>query len=57
MVFVGCNHKQFAALQGPLAAADEVKVIKSAKLNIISLAEDRKGALWMGTRDGKIWQL
>lgn len=41
----------------PIAAADEVKVIKSAKPNIISLAEDRKGALWMGTREGKIWQL
>jgi len=41
----------------PIAAADEVKVIKSAKPNIISLAEDREGALWMGTREGKIWQL
>jgi ligand-binding sensor domain-containing protein/signal transduction histidine kinase len=41
----------------PLAAADEVKVIKSAKPNIISLAEDHEGALWTGTRDGKIWQL
>ena len=41
----------------PIAAADEVQVIPSAKPNIISLAEDRNGALWTGTRDGKLWQL
>ena len=41
----------------PVAAADEVKVIKLAKPNILSLAEDREGALWVGTREGKIWQL
>jgi ligand-binding sensor domain-containing protein/signal transduction histidine kinase len=41
----------------PIAAADEVKAIKLAPTNIISLAENREGALWAGTRDGKIWQL
>ncbi len=41
----------------PVAAADEVQTIKSAPKNIISLAEDQDGALWTGTRDGKIWQL
>jgi ligand-binding sensor domain-containing protein/signal transduction histidine kinase len=41
----------------PIAAADEVKVIKSAPSNIISLAEDREGFLWAGTHGGKIWQL
>jgi ligand-binding sensor domain-containing protein/signal transduction histidine kinase len=41
----------------PVAAADEVKVIKSAPSNIISMAEDHEGALWVGTREGKIWRL
>jgi len=41
----------------PVAAADEVKIVKPAKPNLISLAEDREGALWAGTRDGKIWRL
>jgi ligand-binding sensor domain-containing protein/signal transduction histidine kinase len=41
----------------PVAAADEVQAIRSVPKNIISLAEDRDGALWAGTRDGKIWQL
>jgi ligand-binding sensor domain-containing protein/signal transduction histidine kinase len=40
----------------PIAAADEVKVIKSAKPGIISLAEDRDGSLWVGTCEGTIWQ-
>ena len=41
----------------PTAAADEVKVIVPPVPNIISLAEDRDGVLWVGTRDGRLWLL
>jgi signal transduction histidine kinase/ligand-binding sensor domain-containing protein len=41
----------------PIAAGDEVKIIESAPQNIIALAEDLRGAVWVGTRDGKIRQL
>lgn len=41
----------------PIAADDEVSTIESAPKNIISLAEDRAGTLWAGTREGKIWLL
>src|SRR5262249_34491890 len=41
----------------PVAAADEVKVIAPPQPGLTSLAEDSNGALWMGTREGRIWQL
>jgi signal transduction histidine kinase/ligand-binding sensor domain-containing protein len=41
----------------PIAAADEVKVIKPAEPDIIALAEDRDGVLWVGTRGGQVWRL
>ncbi len=41
----------------PVAAADEVRIIRESKGNIISLAEDGEGALWAGTREGKLWCL
>ena len=41
----------------PVAAADEVMRIPSAKPGIISMAEARDGALWIGTRAGSLWQL
>jgi ligand-binding sensor domain-containing protein/signal transduction histidine kinase len=41
----------------PVAAADEVIVVQSAKPGIISMAEARDGAIWIGTREGKLWRL
>jgi ligand-binding sensor domain-containing protein/signal transduction histidine kinase len=41
----------------PIAAADEVRIFHSAKLNIVALADDEEGVLWAGTREGTIWRL
>ena len=41
----------------PIAAADEVKIIDAAKPDITAMAEARDGALWVGTREGKLWLL
>ena len=41
----------------PIAAGDEVEIIESASPNIIALAEDLRGAVWAGTRDGKVLEL
>lgn len=40
-----------------VAAADEVRWFELPGEDIISLAEDRGGWLWAGTRAGKLWQL
>jgi signal transduction histidine kinase/ligand-binding sensor domain-containing protein len=37
-----------------MAVADEVNFIKSAPSGIVALAEDQKGALWVGTSKGEI---
>ena len=41
----------------PIAAGDDVRNVEFAPQNIAALAEDRNGAIWMGTRNGKIRQL
>jgi len=40
-----------------MAIADEVRIITPAPCEIVSLAEDQQGALWVGTRQGQIWRL
>ncbi len=41
----------------PVAAGDEVRWFELTNEDITSLAEDRAGSLWVGTRAGKLWQL
>lgn len=41
----------------PVAAADEVRWFELPGEDIVSLAEDRDGSVWAGTRAGKLWQL
>jgi signal transduction histidine kinase/ligand-binding sensor domain-containing protein len=41
----------------PKNATGEVEVAALAGLNVLSLAEDRKGGVWAGTREGQVWRL
>ena len=41
----------------PIAAADEVRWFALPGEDIVSLAEDQAGALWVGTHAGRLWQL
>jgi signal transduction histidine kinase/ligand-binding sensor domain-containing protein len=41
----------------PQNAASRVELSALAGLNVISLAEDREGAVWVGTREGELWRL
>jgi ligand-binding sensor domain-containing protein/signal transduction histidine kinase len=49
--------KSLLLYEDSVAVADEVKTIASAPPGITALAEDREGALWVGTREGKIRRL
>jgi signal transduction histidine kinase/ligand-binding sensor domain-containing protein len=40
----------------PANAAEEVEIAALAGLNVISMAEDRDGGVWVGTRDGQVWR-
>jgi signal transduction histidine kinase len=43
--------------KNPKANADESDAFPLAKLNVISIAEDREGGIWAGTREGELWRL
>ena len=40
----------------PKTASGEVEMGALAGLNVISLAEDREGGVWAGTREGEVWR-
>ena len=40
----------------PTNLAGEIKLAALAGLNVITLAEDREGGVWAGTRDGQVWR-
>ena len=40
----------------PKTAAGEVEMAALAGLNVLSLAEDRDGGVWAGTREGQVWR-
>ena len=42
--------------KNPGAAAGEMEIGALAGLNVISLAEDRDGGVWAGTREGEVWR-
>lgn len=42
--------------KNPGAAAGETEIAALSGLNVISLAEDRDGGVWAGTREGEVWR-
>ncbi len=40
----------------PKAAKGEIEIAALAGLNVLSLAEDREGGVWAGTREGQVWR-
>jgi ligand-binding sensor domain-containing protein/signal transduction histidine kinase len=43
--------------KNPKLTADKAELFTLAGFNIISLAEDWGGSIWVGTREGKLWRL
>jgi ligand-binding sensor domain-containing protein/signal transduction histidine kinase len=41
----------------PANAAAQAELFALGGLNVISLAEDNQGTIWVGTREGELWQL
>ncbi|MDB6122270.1 MAG: Two component regulator, sensor protein [Pedosphaera sp.] len=51
------SSKGLLHITDPKADSTNAQPAELIELDAISLAEDREGAVWAGTRDGKIWRL
>jgi signal transduction histidine kinase/ligand-binding sensor domain-containing protein len=54
--WVGCGHGLLHFKQ-PKSAPDEAELAGLAGLNVLSLTQDRQGAILAGTREGQLWRL
>ncbi|MDD5139551.1 MAG: two-component regulator propeller domain-containing protein [Verrucomicrobiales bacterium] len=56
----GCwvaSSKGLLHVEDPKADSVETQPTELLELNVLSLAEDREGAVWAGTREGEVWRL
>ncbi len=54
--WAACSHG-LLHFKDPKASPNDAKPFALAGLDVISLAEDRDGGVWAGTRDGRLWRL
>lgn len=54
--WVGCS-QGLLHFKDPKTSANETEPLALAGLDVISLADDREGGVWAGTREGSLWRL
>jgi len=55
-LLLGRRRRRTVAFQESRSRRGETEVGTLAGLNVISLAEDRDGGVWAGTREGEVWR-